>query len=214
MKQDEKRSKNVDTQINRIWHVGIQESITFLLAEGQIWQVSLSLLLLNTSTSEILPDCKLTLISNVGCSIATDLLDMSGPWDKSCEGVGLESKCLGLWVMMSQHSTPDPSDHGSCAFFSKFVFPSVSWMVRCILLPRSEGGTARRLLWVCPVPRARSRGSETMPFPSEDFQSLPCARATFVHVHVIHHLMRPWRKRPSPIHHSCLPRVPSSVPCK
>ena len=132
-----------------------------------------SLLLLNTSTSKILPNYKLMLISNMDSSIATDLLDLSRPGDKACEamhlwilrGINLENRSLGLCVTLSQHCTPDPSDQGSCVFFKMFVLQICNTWCTSILLPRSEGSTAKHLLTGRPLLGAGGRESEKMPFP-------------------------------------------------
>ena len=132
-----------------------------------------SLLLLNTSTSKILPNYKLMLISSMDSSIATDLLDLSRPGDKACEamhlwilrGINLENRSLGLCVTLSQHCTPDPSDQGSCVFFKMFVLQICNTWCTSILLPRSEGSTAKHLLTGRPLPGAGGRESEKMPFP-------------------------------------------------
>lgn len=179
-----------------------------------------SLLLLNTSTSKILPNYKLMLISNMGSSIATDLLDLSRLGDKACEtmhlqilrGIDLENRSLGLCITLSQHRTPDPSDQGSCVFFKTFVLQICDTWCTSILLPTSEGSTFKHLLTGRPLLGAGGTESEKMPFP-QNFQSLPCMRATCVHVNIFHRLIRPQREGPSPLHHPCLPRAPSSVPC-
>lgn len=132
-----------------------------------------SLLLLNMSTSKILPNYKLMLISNMGSSTATDLLHLSKPGDKACEamylwvlkGIDLENRSLGLCIMLSQHCTSNPSDQGSCVFFKTLVLYICDTWCTSILLPRSEGSTAKHLLTGRPLPGAGGRESKKMPFP-------------------------------------------------
>lgn len=109
----------------------------------------------------------------MGSSIATDLLDLSRAGDKECEakhlwilrGISLENRSLGLYIMLSQHCTPDPSAQGSCVFFKTCVLQICDTWCTSILLPRSEGSTAKHLLTGRPLPGAGGRESEKMPFP-------------------------------------------------